>query len=40
MEGIGSRDGREVLLELDAIRSESQLERLHDGRYHLPTVKP
>lgn len=40
MEGTGSRDGREVLVALEAIRGESRLERLHDGRYHLSTEKP
>lgn len=39
MEGSGSRDGREVLLALDAIRSGGGLERLHDGRYSLPEKK-
>ena len=39
MEGSGSRDGREVLLALDTIRSDCGLERLHDGRYRLPEKK-
>jgi 2,5-furandicarboxylate decarboxylase 1 len=39
MEGSGSRDGREVLLALDTIRSDRGLERLHDGRYCLPEAR-
>jgi hypothetical protein len=35
MEGTGSRDGRDVLLALDAVRAEFGLDRLHDGRYRL-----
>ena len=39
MEAAGSRDGREVVLALDAIREELGLERQHDGRYRLPAGK-
>ena len=35
MEASGSRDGRDVLLALEAIRAESQLERAPDGRWKL-----
>lgn len=35
MEATGSRDGREVLLALDAVRSEHGLERTPDGRYRI-----
>ena len=40
MEATGSRDGREVVLALDAIRRAGGLERLPDGRYRLPQQKP
>lgn len=39
MEATGSRDGREVLIELDAVRQELGLERTPEGRYRLPTPK-
>lgn len=35
MEAAGSRDGREILVELDAVRAEGLLERAHDGKYKL-----
>ena len=35
MEGTGSRDGRDVIIELDNIRNEFGFERLGDGRYAL-----
>ena len=35
MEASGSRDGRDVLIELDAVRTDGMLERLPDGRYRL-----
>jgi len=35
MEAAGSRDGREVLIELDAVRKETGVERAADGRYRL-----
>jgi 2,5-furandicarboxylate decarboxylase 1 len=35
MEATGSRDGRDVLIALDAVRGEVGLERLPDGRYRL-----
>jgi len=35
MEATGSRDGRDVLIALDAVRREVGLERLPDGRYRL-----
>lgn len=39
MEAAGSRDGREVLIELDAVRNEVGLERNPDGRYKLKQSK-
>ncbi len=36
MEGTGSRDGRDVILDLDAVRNDVGLQRLDDGRYALP----
>lgn len=39
MEAAGSRDGREVLIELDAVRNDAGLERNPDGRYKLRTTK-
>jgi UbiD family decarboxylase len=39
MEAAGSRDGREVLIELDSVRKESGLERGPDGRYKLAAKK-
>jgi UbiD family decarboxylase len=35
MEAAGSRDGRDVLVELDAVRQQTRLERGPDGRYAL-----
>lgn len=35
MEATGSRDGRDVLIALDAVRAEGVLERAPDGRYRL-----
>jgi UbiD family decarboxylase len=35
MEAVGTRDGRDVLAEMDAIRSEGRLERAPDGRWKL-----
>jgi hypothetical protein len=35
MEAAGSRDGRDVLLELDAVRKDRGVERAPDGRYRL-----
>ena len=35
MEAAGSRDGRDVLIALDAVGAEGVLERLPDGRYQL-----
>jgi len=40
MEATGSRDGREVLIEIDSVRAEGLLERLPDGRYILKGAKP
>jgi 2,5-furandicarboxylate decarboxylase 1 len=40
MEATGSRDGRDVVLALDAIRDDGGLERLPDGRYRLPAQPP
>ena len=37
MEAAGSRDGRDVLVELDAVRQQAGLERAADGRYTLRT---
>jgi hypothetical protein len=39
MEAAGSRDGREVLIELDAVRKGVGLERGPDGRYRLASAK-
>ena len=35
MEGTGSRDGRDIIIELDKIRNDVGFERLEDGRYAL-----
>jgi 3-polyprenyl-4-hydroxybenzoate decarboxylase len=35
MEATGARDGRDVLIALDAVRTEGALGRLPDGRYEL-----
>ncbi len=35
MEALGSRDGREIVCELDGLRAASHLDRLEDGRYCL-----
>jgi hypothetical protein len=35
MEAVGSKDGREVALELDALRKEDVLTRLDDGEWAL-----
>jgi UbiD family decarboxylase len=40
VEAIGSEDGREVALALDALRQAGRLGRDRDGRYHLGTFKP
>jgi UbiD family decarboxylase len=37
MESVGSRDGREIAVELDRLRLEGELLRLADGRYSLGT---
>ncbi|OFZ99236.1 MAG: carboxylyase [Betaproteobacteria bacterium RIFCSPLOWO2_02_FULL_62_17] len=39
MEVAGSRDGRDVLIELDAVRKEIGIERTSDGRYQLALTK-
>jgi UbiD family decarboxylase len=39
MEAAGSRDGRDVLIELDAVRKEFGIERAADGRYQLARAK-
>ena len=39
MEAAGSRDGREVLVALDAVRDAGALERLPDGRYGLKIAR-
>ena len=39
MEATGSRDGRDVLVALDAVRREIGLERTPDGRYRRPETK-
>ena len=39
MEAAGSRDGRDVLIELDAVRKETGLERTDDGRYQLAQTR-
>jgi UbiD family decarboxylase len=40
MEGTGSRDGREVVLALEAIRTSEGIERMPDGRYRIPVQRP
>ncbi len=40
MEAIGSRDGREVTLALEQLRSSGRLGRDADGRYHLAPSQP
>ena len=35
MEATGSRDGREVIVELETLRETGKLSRLDDGRYAL-----
>ncbi len=40
VEAVGSRDGREVALALDALRQKGRLGRDKDGRYHLFDAKP
>jgi hypothetical protein len=40
MEAVGSRDGREVTLELDALRRAGRLGRDSDGRYHIAQSEP
>ena len=39
MESAGSRDGREVLIELDTVRKDLGIERTADGRYQLARTK-
>jgi 3-polyprenyl-4-hydroxybenzoate decarboxylase len=39
MEAAGSRDGRDVLIELDAVRKDAGIERTPDGRYQLAGTK-
>jgi len=39
MEAAGSRDGRDVLIELDAVRNAVGLDRTPDGRYRLASPK-
>jgi UbiD family decarboxylase len=39
MEAAGSRDGRDVLIELDAVRKSVGVERTPDGRYKLAQAK-
>jgi UbiD family decarboxylase len=39
MEAAGSRDGRDVLIELDAVRKDVGIERAADGRYQLSRPK-
>ena len=36
MTAVGSRDGREVVRELDALRSSPGLDRDQEGRYVIP----
>jgi UbiD family decarboxylase len=40
MEATGSRDGRDVLVALDAVRREAVLDRQPDGRYRLGRNRP
>jgi len=39
MEATGSRDGRDVVIALDAVRQDVGLERTPEGRYRLATAK-
>jgi hypothetical protein len=39
MEAAGSRDGRDVLIELDAVRKDRGVDRAPDGRYRLTPSK-
>jgi 3-polyprenyl-4-hydroxybenzoate decarboxylase len=40
VESLGSQDGREVAVALDALRESGRLGRDRDGRYHLVSGKP
>lgn len=40
MDATGSRDGREIVVELDQIRTTGALRRIEDGRYALCTALP
>ena len=40
VEAVGSQDGREVAVALDALRQRGKLGRDRDGRYHLSASKP
>jgi UbiD family decarboxylase len=40
MEAVGSRDGREIVCELDELRRSPGLDRLDDGRYVLRKPRP
>jgi len=40
VEGLGSRDGREVACALDELRGAGKLSRDRDGRYYLADSKP
>jgi hypothetical protein len=35
MEATGSRDGRDVVIALDAVRQQAGLDRTKDGRYQI-----
>ena len=35
MSAVGSRDGREIVIELDAVRQSKGVERDDEGRYYL-----
>ena len=35
MSALGSRDGREIVLEIEKLRDQGLLERNADGEYHL-----
>jgi hypothetical protein len=40
VEQLGSHDGREVAVAIDALRQQGKLGRDRDGRYHLVSGKP
>ncbi len=35
MQALGSKDGREIVLEIEALRDQGLVDRLEDGDYYL-----